>query len=132
MGGGVVPIDMAEIMPLLMQVADEKGNFDLNRLDPRNGLPLFPLWILKYLPNMVAAHISMAFNVRDPTAPSPRHAWPARRRSARLSPDRARRCRRLLAGGADSRIDPLLMLAYTALGTLSRAESSAGGGFPAL
>jgi 3-oxoacyl-[acyl-carrier-protein] synthase II len=28
----------------------------------------------------------------------------------------------MLAGGADSRIDPLMLLAYTALGTLSRAD----------
>src|SRR5262249_782636 len=31
----------------------------------------------------------------------------------------------VLAGGADSRIDPLMILAYTALGALSRAERPA-------
>ena len=37
MGGGVVPIDMGEIMPLLMQVADEKGQFDLTDSIRSNG-----------------------------------------------------------------------------------------------
>ena len=27
---------------------------------------MFPLWLLKYLPNMAAAHISMAFNCQGP------------------------------------------------------------------
>ena len=28
--------------------------------------PLFPLWLLKHLPNMLAAHISMAFGCQGP------------------------------------------------------------------
>jgi 3-oxoacyl-[acyl-carrier-protein] synthase II len=123
MGGGVVPIDMAEIMPLLMQVADEKGNFDLNRLDPRNGMPLFPLWLLKYLPNMVSAHISMAFNAQGPNSTittacvaGTQAVGEGFRMVARGEIDVC------FAGGADSRLDPLLLMAYTALGTLSRAN----------
>ncbi len=123
MGGGVVPIDMAEIMPLLMQVADEKGNFDLNRLDPRNGTPLFPLWLLKYLPNMVSAHISMAFNAQGPNSTittacvaGTQAVGEGFRMVARGEIDVC------FAGGADSRLDPLLLMAYTALGTLSRAN----------
>jgi 3-oxoacyl-[acyl-carrier-protein] synthase II len=123
MGSGVVPIDMAEIMPLLMQVADEKGNFDLNRLDPRNGLPLFPLWLLKYLPNMVAAHISMAFNAQGPNSTittacvaGTQAVGEGFRMIARGEVDVC------IAGGADSRLDPLLLMAYAALGTLSRSN----------
>ncbi len=123
MGGGVVPIDMSEIMPLLLKVADEKGQFDLNRLDPRNGMPLFPLWLLKYLPNMVAAHISMAFNAQGPNSTittacvaGTQAVGEGFRMIARGEADVC------IAGGADSRLDPLLLMAYTALGTLSRAN----------
>lgn len=115
MGGGVVPIDMSEIMPLLLKVADEKGQFDLNRLDPRNGMPLFPLWLLKYLPNMVAAHISMAFNAQGPNSTittacvaGTQAVGEGFRMIARGEADVC------IAGGADSRLDPLLLMAYTA------------------
>jgi 3-oxoacyl-[acyl-carrier-protein] synthase II len=123
MGGGVVPIDLGEIMPLLMKVADEQGRFDLNKLDPHNGTPLFPLWLLKYLPNMVAAHISMAFNAQGPNSTittacvaGTQAVGEGFRMVARGEADVC------IAGGADSRLDPLLLMAYNALGTLSRAN----------
>jgi 3-oxoacyl-[acyl-carrier-protein] synthase II len=123
MGAGLVPIDMAEIMPMLMQVMDENGQFDLNRLDMKKCNPLFPLWLLKYLPNMVSAHISMAFHVQGPNntittacVAGTQAVGEAFRMVARGESDIC------LAGGADSRLDPLLLMAYNALGTLSRAE----------
>lgn len=123
MGGGLVPIDMGEIMPLLMQVADANGQFDLNRLDPSNSNPMFPLWLLKYLPNMVSAHISMAFNAQGPNSTittacvaGTQAVGEGFRMIARGEADVC------IAGGADSRLDPLLLMAYNALGTLSRAD----------
>lgn len=125
MGGGVVPIDMGEILPLLRQVADENGQFDLTKLDPNNGTPLFPLWLLKYLPNMLAAHISMAFNAQGPNTTittacvaGTQAVGEGFRMIARGEADIC------IAGGSDSRLDPLLLMAYNALGTLSKAERS--------
>jgi 3-oxoacyl-[acyl-carrier-protein] synthase II len=72
---------------------------------------------------MVAAHISMALNAQGPNstittacAAGTQAVGEAFRLIARGDADI------VLAGGADSRIDPLLMLAYTALGALSRAD----------
>ena len=61
-------MDLGELAPLLARACQENGEFDATRLpDPnRPDAPLFPLWLLKYLPNMVAAHISMAFNCQGP------------------------------------------------------------------
>ncbi len=104
------------------------GEFDATRLpDPnRPDSPLFPLWLLKYLPNMVAAHISMAFNCQGPNntvvtacVAGTQAVGEAFRLVARGDADV------MLAGGADSRIDPLMLLAYTALGTLSSAATGA-------
>jgi 3-oxoacyl-[acyl-carrier-protein] synthase II len=82
-----------------------------------------PMWILKYLPNMVAAHISMAYNAQGPNSTittacvaGTQAIGEAFRLIARGDADV------MLAGGADSRIDPLMLLAYTALGALSRSE----------
>ena len=123
MGGGLVPIDMAEIMPLLMRVANEKGQFDLNRLDPNQASPLFPLWLLKYLPNMLAAHISMAFNAQGPNSTITTACVAGTQAVGEgfrmVARGEAEIC---IAGGADSRLDPLLLMAYNAMGTLSKCE----------
>ena len=123
MGSGLVPVDMAELAPLINRVITDEGDFDLTRLDPNTGNPLFPLWLLKHLPNMVSAHISMAFNAQGPNSTittacvaGTQAVGEAFRMVARGEADFC------LAGGADSRLDPLLMMAYTALGTLSRSD----------
>jgi 3-oxoacyl-[acyl-carrier-protein] synthase II len=123
MGGGLVPIDLGEIMPMLMRVADENGKFDLSRLDPCDSNPMFPLWLLKYLPNMVASHISMAFNLQGPNSTITTACVAGTQAVGEgfrmIARGEAEVC---LAGGADSRLDPLLLMAYNALGTLSRAD----------
>ncbi|MCE9530889.1 MAG: beta-ketoacyl-[acyl-carrier-protein] synthase family protein [Planctomycetes bacterium] len=123
LGGGLVPMDLGEIMPLLLKVADSNGQFDLTRLDPANGTPLFPLWLLKYLPNMVAAHISMAFNAQGPNSTITTACVAGTQAVGEgfrmISRGEADVC---ISGGADSRLDPLLLMAYNALGTLSRAN----------
>jgi 3-oxoacyl-[acyl-carrier-protein] synthase II len=125
MGAGLVPMDLGELAPMLARACQEDGRFDETRLtgDRPTDSPLFPLWLLKYLPNMAAAHISMAFNCQGPNntvvtacVAGTQAVGEAFRMIARGEADV------MLAGGADSRIDPLMLLAYTALGTLSRSE----------
>ncbi len=123
MGTGLVPMDLSELAPLLAESCDEEGRLELARLG-RNGLPhLFPLWLLKHLPNMVAAHISMALGARGPNstittacAAGTQAVGEGFRLIARGDADV------VVAGGADSRMDPLLLLAYTALGAISRGK----------
>jgi 3-oxoacyl-[acyl-carrier-protein] synthase II len=123
MGTGMVPVDLPELTPALVDASDETGRLQTRRLGQRGAGSLFPLWILKYLPNMVAAHISMAFNAQGPNstittacAAGTQAVGEGFRLIARGDADV------VLAGGADSRIDPLLILAYTALGALSRSD----------
>jgi 3-oxoacyl-[acyl-carrier-protein] synthase II len=121
MGSGLVPIDLPDIAPLLAQALNQDG-FQPTQLGQHCRDSLFPLWLLKYLPNMVAAHISLIHNAQGPNntivtacAAGTQAVGEAFRLIAR---DDADIC---LAGGADSRIDPLLMLAYRSLGALSQA-----------
>ncbi len=79
--------------------------------------------MLKYLPNMTAAHISLIHGAQGPNstivtacAASTQAVGEAFRLIAREDADI------VLAGGADSRLDPLLILAYSALGALSPAQ----------
>jgi 3-oxoacyl-[acyl-carrier-protein] synthase II len=126
MGTGLVPVDLPEIAPALVEACTPQGQLQTAVLGQRGGNALFPLWILKYLPNMVAAHISMALNAQGPNstittacAAGTQAIGEAFRLIARDDADL------VLAGGADSRIDPLMILAYTALGALSRGERPA-------
>jgi 3-oxoacyl-[acyl-carrier-protein] synthase II len=126
MGTGLVPVDLPEITPALYESCDPEGKLQTNRLGQQGAEALFPLWILKYLPNMVAAHISLAFNAQGPNstittacAAGTQAVGEAFRLIARGDADI------VLSGGSDSRIDPLLMLAYTALGALSRSDRPA-------
>src|SRR5262249_39555215 len=84
---------------------------------------LYPLWILKYLPNMVATHISLALNIQGPnstiTTACVAGTQAVGEGSSLIAHDEADV---ILAGGADSRIDPLLLLAYLAMGALSKAQ----------
>jgi 3-oxoacyl-[acyl-carrier-protein] synthase II len=128
MGAGVVPMEMGELAPMLAKACGPNGTFDETQLnaDCPGESPLFPLWLLKYLPNMTAAHISLAFNAQGPNntvvtacVAGTQAVGEAYRMIAHQEADI------MLAGGADSRIDPVMLMAYTALGTLSRSERPA-------
>jgi 3-oxoacyl-[acyl-carrier-protein] synthase II len=125
MGTGLIPMDLAEIAPMLWESSDANGRLATTRLGQRGEGVLYPLWILKHLPNMVAAHISLALNAQGPNstittacAAGTQAVGEAFRLIARDDADI------VLAGGADSRIDPFMLLAYTALGALSLAKRS--------
>jgi 3-oxoacyl-[acyl-carrier-protein] synthase II len=123
MGTGLIPIDLPEIAPLIADACDEQGQMWSDRLGQRSEGALFPLWVLKYLPNMVAAHISLLHGAKGPNstittacAASTQAVGEGFRNIARGEADL------VLAGGADSRMDPLLLLAYASLGALSPAR----------
>jgi 3-oxoacyl-[acyl-carrier-protein] synthase II len=123
MGTGLIPIDLPELAPLLAESLDQDRQLQTDRMGQCGPSSLFPLWILKYLPNMVAAHISLVLGAQGPNstittacAAGTQAVGEAFRLISRGDADIC------VAGGADSRLDPLLLLAYTALGALSRAE----------
>jgi 3-oxoacyl-[acyl-carrier-protein] synthase II len=123
MGTGLVPVDLPDLTPTLVESCTAEGQLRTPLFGQRGASALFPLWILKYLPNMVAAHISMALNAQGPNstittacAAGTQAVGEAFRLIARDDADI------VFAGGADSRIDPLMLLAYVALGALSRGD----------
>ena len=123
MGAGLIPVEMSEIAPILANACDDEGHLDTARMNQSGNGAIFPLWLLKHLPNMAAAHVSMAFNCQGPNntvttacVAGTQAVGEAFRLIARGDADV------MLAGGADSRIEPLLLLAYAALGALSRSD----------
>ncbi len=123
MGSGLIPIDLPDVASLVAKACDESGKLHADRLGQQGSHALFPLWLLKYLPNMTAAHISLIHHAQGPNntvvtacAAGTQAVGEAFRLIARGDADL------MLAGGADSRLDPLLMLAYSALGAISPAQ----------
>ena len=64
LGANVFRSDMGEMVSLY-QEASVKGKFDFGRWDSAMK-QLYPLWMLKYLPNMAACHVGIAKDARGP------------------------------------------------------------------
>jgi 3-oxoacyl-[acyl-carrier-protein] synthase II len=59
--------DITELVPVYKSCMPERnGNFDFSRWGQQGMGELFPLWMLKFLPNMPACHISIARDARGP------------------------------------------------------------------
>jgi 3-oxoacyl-[acyl-carrier-protein] synthase II len=127
MGSGVVPMDLRELAPLIAESLDCNGKFDAPAFGRNAPEALFPLWLLKQLPNMLSSHLAIQHKAEGPSntittacAAGTQAVGEAFRLIARGDADV------MLAGGADSRIEPLMVVAYAALGALSPAQRPAG------
>ncbi len=58
--------DLEELAEVYRNCVSETG-FDFDRWGERMMSDIFPLWLLRYLPNMPACHISIAHGARGPT-----------------------------------------------------------------
>lgn len=66
MGAGMIGCDMVELAPAAFACATD-GKLDLRKWG-RQGLELItPLWLLKYLPNMLACHMSIIHDIQGPS-----------------------------------------------------------------
>jgi 3-oxoacyl-[acyl-carrier-protein] synthase II len=66
LGSGIICCDLVELAPAVAASAPD-GRFDLRRWG-KEGLELVtPLWLLKYLPNMLACHIGIIHDIQGPS-----------------------------------------------------------------
>jgi 3-oxoacyl-[acyl-carrier-protein] synthase II len=113
------------VAPVVAGALNSDGRLRPERIGNVGKDVMYPLWLLKYLPNMTAAHVSLVHGAQGPNstivtacAAGTQAVGEAFRLIARGDADI------VLSGGADSRLDPLLILAYSALGALSPAQRS--------
>jgi len=66
-GAGLICADLHELAGALSTSADAHGAFSLKRWGEEGMNNLTPLWLLKFLPNMLACHVTI---VHDAQAPS--------------------------------------------------------------
>lgn len=64
-GAGMIPCELDELVGTYRACMVD-GKFDFRRWGAAAMSELFPLWMLKYLPNMPACHIGIALGARGP------------------------------------------------------------------
>jgi 3-oxoacyl-[acyl-carrier-protein] synthase II len=66
MGAGMISCDLAELGPATAASVTD-GRFDIHKWG-RDGIrQITPLWLLKYLPNMLACHIGIIHDIQGPS-----------------------------------------------------------------
>lgn len=123
MGTGITPMEVRELARPIADGIGEDGSFDVSRFATAQAESIFPLWLLRHLPNMAAAHISILHKAMGPNntivtacAAGTQAVGEAFRLIQRGDADY------MLAGGCDSRLDPLMLVAYDAMKTVSGSD----------
>ena len=123
MGTGITPMDLSELAGPIARGTRPDGSFDFGAFSIAQAESIFPLWLLKHLPNMAAAHMSILHHAMGPNntivtacAAGTQAVGEAFRLVGRGDADV------ILAGGCDSRLDPLLLVAYSAMNAVSRSQ----------
>lgn len=120
-GAGLIATELSEISPAVRVSVNGGRRVDLREWGKEGFSHLFPLWMLKYLPNMPACHISIAYDARGPN-----NTITAGEASSTLAMGEAYRIIQrggadlFLAGGTDSKIHPLSVVRLALLGRLTR------------
>jgi len=113
-GAGLVVADIDEISAAFATAQDDPQNpesFNLKNWGERGLHNLTPLWLLKFLPNMLACHVTIVHDCRGPS-----NTITCNEVSGGLCIGEARRviergdAELCFAGGAESKINPLGML----------------------
>ncbi len=65
-GAGLISCDMLEIAPCIAMSSTD-GRFDLKKWGREGMQALTPLWLLKYLPNMLPCHIGIIHDIQGPS-----------------------------------------------------------------
>ena len=66
MGTGITPMDVSELVGPIAQGIGEDGGFDISKFVQARAESMFPLWLLRHLPNMAAAHLSILHQAMGP------------------------------------------------------------------
>jgi len=110
LGAGLISCDLVELGPAVAASAVD-GKFDIRKWG-REGLELVtPLWLLKYLPNMLACHIGIIHDIEGPS-----NSITCAEASAHLAIGEATQIISrgdsdvALAGGAEAKVNPIIMI----------------------
>ncbi|MDH4240693.1 MAG: beta-ketoacyl-[acyl-carrier-protein] synthase family protein [Phycisphaerae bacterium] len=110
LGAGLISCDLVELSPAVAASITD-GKFDIQKWG-KDGLDLVtPLWLLKYLPNMLACHIGIIHDIQGPS-----NTITCAEASAHLAIGEAAQIIErgdsdiALAGGAEAKVNPIVMI----------------------
>ncbi len=110
LGAGLISCDLVELAPAVAKSITD-GKFDIKKWGSQGIELLTPLWLLKYLPNMLACHIGIIHDIQGPSnsitcAEAAGHLaiGEAMQIIARGDADTA------LAGGGEAKVNPIVHL----------------------
>jgi 3-oxoacyl-[acyl-carrier-protein] synthase II len=110
LGAGLISCDLVELAPAVAASITD-GKFDIHKWGKEGLEMVTPLWLLKYLPNMLACHIGIIHDIQGPSntitcAEASGHLaiGEAAQILARGDSDIA------LAGGAEAKVNPIVMI----------------------
>lgn len=127
-GAGLIAADTAEMSRAVVTATDDSGAFNTKNWGTEesgdagmNNLP--PLWLLKYLPNMPACHVTIIHGLKGPSNTimgAEAGALLSIIESTRvIQRDAADMC---VTGGAESRLNPLGLLRWDYAGRLAHTQ----------
>jgi len=124
-GASMICSELDDLAPTAVASTDGDGGFDYERWGREAMSRMPPLWLLKYLPNMPACHISILYDLQGPSnsitmaeAASTMAIGEAARVIGRGAADI------MVAGGCDSKMNPLAMAKICLQGVCSRRNES--------
>jgi 3-oxoacyl-[acyl-carrier-protein] synthase II len=126
-GAGLMPTELDELVAAARASTNgQSGVVDLKLWGEQGLAAIPPLWMLKYLPNMHACHVSILHNAQGPN-----NSITESDVAGLLALGEATRILRrdqadfFLVGGADSKMNPLSMVRQCLFGHLSRRNDPA-------
>ena len=66
LGAGLISCDLVELAPAVAKSITD-GKFDIKKWGSQGIEQLTPLWLLKYLPNMLACHVGIIHDIQGPS-----------------------------------------------------------------
>jgi 3-oxoacyl-[acyl-carrier-protein] synthase II len=125
-GAGLISAELDELTAAMTTArADgEPNSLDLHKWGKDGMTQLTPLWLLKYLPNMLACHVTIVHELKGPSntitcadASSHLAIGEAFRTIQRGKADLA------ICGGAESKVQPMGLIRQTMLGRLTESKN---------
>lgn len=123
-GAGLIAAELNELTDALTISRSEGGEFDIHQWGKEGMTHLTPLWLLKYLPNMLACHVTIIHDTQGPSntitcgeASSGLSIGESLRVIQRGSADAC------FCGGAESKLNPMAYLRQLMTGRLNTADN---------
>lgn len=66
-GAGLIAAELNELVEAMASSRDAQGVFDIHHWGREGMQQLTPLWLLKYLPNMLACHVTIVHDAQGPS-----------------------------------------------------------------